>query len=290
MDAVSTNNYQGTGICQFTLEDYVLPPRVEQSINRVVQRLVSQHEAAFGFKARPDFRLHMRIFGRFEDYARFIADHKVRVPGINAGNLTNLAGFYSEQTKELVTWRQHIGGTFGNVLLHESSHAIMHAHFLRTPQWLLEGCAEYFAYPPDMQDSKDVQMLRIRWGLLSLWLGDGNLTPLRSFLNLSHADWNEQDLDRAYTVSWSLCQFLMRSEPSRAMLGRWLREIQLQRDSDIDTVKLIERDCPGGLKQFESSWHNWIAEMGRKLFPPAALNQLRELDRQREREQAPHKP
>src|SRR5262249_30174664 len=101
--------YQGVGLCQFALKDYTLSPPIEKSINQVVKRLLDQHQATFKFSPRPDFRLHMRIFGKFEDYAAFTTNHGVHVPGLSRAGLTNLAGYYSRQTKELVTWRQQVG-------------------------------------------------------------------------------------------------------------------------------------------------------------------------------------
>src|SRR5881409_2169581 len=136
--------------------------------------------------------------------------------------------------KELVTWRQHIHSNFGNVLLHESSHAIMDAHFRGTPQWLLEGCAEYFAYPPDMQDAGDKKRLRIRWGLLNLWLRDGNLAPLPTFVNLKQSDWDKLDIDRVYITSWSIFQYLVNSETNRAVTRALLTTRRGPRGPEFD--------------------------------------------------------
>jgi hypothetical protein len=283
-------NYQGTGLCQFVLEGYVLTPPVEKSINQVVQRLLDQHQTAFDFKANADFRLHVRIFGRFPDFARFTTNHGVSVPGMYRQGLTNLQGYYSHSTKELVTWRQFVNGHFGSVLLHESSHAIMDAHFRRVPQWLLEGCAEYFSFPPDMQDAAHAQMLKIRWGLLSLWLHDKKLPALKDFLDLAPDEWNHLDIERAYTASWSLFQFLMSTEKNRKMMTGWLREMQSRRSFTPETVALVERDYPGGLTQFEADWHKWIGQGGHQFLSEKALEQLRAWDQQREHHQPPTKP
>lgn len=276
--------YRGAGLCQFALENYVLPPQVEGSINQVVQRLLSQHRAIFNFQARPDFRLHMRIFGRFEDYARFTVDHQVKVPGLRRSGLTNLAGYYSGRTKELVTWRQQIGSNFGNVLLHEASHAIMDAHFEPAPQWLLEGCAEYFAYPKDMQDAGDVRSLRTRWGLLNLWLIDRKLDPLPAFLDFNQRDWDRLDIDRAYITSWSVFQFLASTELNRTILRTLLAERGASgtETTDQNCARRVDAAYPGGLKRLESDWHTWVTQTGRRLFPERDLDRLRELDRRRE--------
>jgi len=282
--------YRGSGLCQFVLKDYELPPRTEASINQVVQRLLQQHRTIFGFQTRPDFRLHMRIFGRFDDYERYTVAHRVRVPGIrNSGGLTNLAGYYSGYTKELVTWRQNVSSNFANVLLHEASHAIMDAHFDFAPIWLLEGCAEYFAYPKDMQDARDVRSLRTRWGLLNVWLQDHKLTPLTTFVNLRQRDWDKLDIERAYITSWSVFQFLASTEPNRTLTRKLITATgsSWRSAAEENCAAELEASYPGGLKKLEADWHGWIVKTGRQLFPERYMEQLRELDRERSRQVAP---
>jgi hypothetical protein len=232
----------------------------------------------------------MRIFGKFDDYARFTTNQGINVPGLSRAGLTNLAGYYSRRSKELVTWRQQVNTTFGNVLLHEASHAIMDAHFRRTPQWLLEGCAEYFAYPPDMQDARDVRSLKVRWGLLNIWLRDGKLASLPSFVNLKQSDWDMLDIDRAYITSWSIFQFLASSEANRGVTRKLLTARDGTRDNPrgLETAgaSVLEKEYPGGLKKLEADWHRWITQTGARLFPAKSLDQLRQLDQQREQRQA----
>ena len=275
------------GLCRFVLQDYDLKPAVQQSIDQVVRRLISQHQATFRLEPRADFRFNMRIFGRFEDYQRFTTNGEFRIPGLRPMNLTNLLGYYSPESKELVTWRQQVGKKFGHVLLHESSHAIMDAHFRRVPIWLAEGCAEYFAYPPDMRDASDTKTLRTRWGLLSLWLRDGKLAPLRTFLDLDHAAWDKLDLTKAYITAWSLFQFLVSSDRNKEITRGFLREIQTERGREIGSAAKLDRDYPGGLARLETEWHQWIRRTGRQLFPEEAMDSLRQLDREREQRNNP---
>jgi hypothetical protein len=289
-DAETPTKYQGAGLCQFALQDYTLAPQIEKSINQVVQRLLEQHKRTFKFNGRPDFRLHMRIFGKFDDYAQFTTNQGVQVPGLSRAGLTNLAGYYSRRTKELVTWRQQVSSTFGNVLLHEASHAIMDAHFRNSPQWLLEGCAEYFAYPPDMQDQRDVRNLRARWGLLNLWLRDGKLASLPTFVNAKQSDWDKMDIDKAYITSWSIFQFLASTEGNRNITRKLLTDRSGQpprRGFEAEGAAVLDTEYPGGLKKLEADWHRWIVQTGRQLFPEKSLDKLREFDQERERRQGP---
>lgn len=270
------------GLCRFVLHDYDLKPATQQSIDQVVRRLLSQHQATFRLDPRTDFRFNMRIFGRFEDYQRFTTNAGVRVPGMQRMALTNLLGYYSGRMKQLITWRQQVGQKFGHVLLHESSHAIMDAYYPRAPIWLLEGCAEYFAYPPDMRDAGDSKSLRTRWGFLNLWLQDDKLVPLRTFVNLDQASWDKLDITKAYITSWSLFQFLVSSDRNKEIVRRFLREVQAERGREMECAAKLERDYPGGLAKLEADWHRWIRETGRQLFPTNKMDTLRELDLKRE--------
>jgi hypothetical protein len=165
----------------------------------------------------------------------------------------------------------------------------MDAHFDFAPIWLLEGCAEYFAYPKDMQDARDVRNLRTRWGLLNLWLQDSKLTPLPTFLNYRQRDWDKLDIDRAYITSWSVFQFLASTEANRAITRRLITASgALWRSAaENNCAAELEASYPGGLKKLEADWHGWIVKNGRQLFPERYMDQLRELDREREQRVAP---
>ena len=275
--------FKGDGLCQFALHGFALTAQSEASINQAVEKLIAKHELAFGFRRSPEFRLRMRVYSRFVDFTNSTAMR----------GLTNLQGVYVSRTKEIVTFRQEIPGSLGTTLLHEASHAIMDAHFRRSPQWLLEGCAEYFAYPPDMQDARDKFSLRTRWGLLNIWMRDGKLASLSSFVNLKQADWDKLDIDRAYTTSWSIFQYLASSEANRMVVRKLLTPRGFQGElssegsprAETDGATLLEKEYPGGLKKLEMDWHRWIVQTGRQLFPERSLDRLRELDQERERRQ-----
>jgi hypothetical protein len=258
----SENDFKGAGLCRFALHGFVLAPQTEKAINDSVQKLLDQHRAVFHFQPRPDFRLRMRVFGRFEDYT----NATFRLYWTNAadqralqGRPFNVAGFYTSATKEIVTWRQQMPGFLGKTLLHEASHAIVDAHYEQVPLWLMEGAGDYFAFALHPPDALHLQHLRHRWTRLNLWRREQTLPAIESLLNADNATFKRLDPETAYTTSWSLFQLMMSVEANRQMMLTLLRERQETTPEPLDCAKQIERLYPGGLKRFEAAWHGWIA-------------------------------
>lgn len=270
--------FQGEGRCLFLLDKYVLPPQTQAAVNQVVSQAVAQHEKLFGFTASPEFRVRIRIFGRYEDYEKFtLANRDGRNIARNFPSLTNLSGYYSHATQEVVTWRQHDPRYLANNLLHEASHAIMYAHFRRMPPWLSEGCATYFAYPHQIQDTDDVGSLKYRWAMLNLWLRQKKLPALRSFLNLNQADWHKLDLAQAYTASWSLFQFLMSTPDKQRILCDLMQQLQPGPRGSVDCAARLEELYPGGLERLETDWHRWILVAGARVLGPGREELLKQI-------------
>lgn len=260
---------QGTGLCQFLLHHYTLPPQTEARINQTVGEALKQHRAAFGFDSNPNFRLRIRLFGSFAEYQQFVRAN-LSAPDLAHGtlNITNLAGFYSTATRELVTWSQRVPSDLANVVLHESSHAILDAHFHWLPLWLMEGCATYYAFPREIQDRHDVLSLEARWALLNSWLRETNLPPAGTFVNLDSAAWSRLDPARSYTLSWSIFQFLMSSPSNRRVLQQFAWGIERGRGPNTDCAALLDQFYPGGVRQLDQDWRRWIVQTGAKVLRP----------------------
>lgn len=261
--------FRGAGLCQFWTEDYTLTPKTEGAVNRVVEEALRKHETVFGFKARPDFRVRIRIFGRFADFERYTRTNQFAQLLVQSSqNLSNLGGYYSHGLRHIVTWPQRHSTDLGNTLLHEASHAILHSAFRRIPIWLSEGSATYFAYPRHVQDDRDIGSLQYRWGKLMVMLRGGQLPPLRTVLNWTEKDWGGQDPAVTYTTAWSLFQLMMSTPERQELMRQYLRSLQSARRRGnqeardearpSDPADALESQWPGGLKQLEKEWHDWI--------------------------------
>lgn len=258
-------------LCRFTLHDYSLSPDSAATINRVVADLLQRHEQAFQFKAPENFRVNIRIFGKKDDYLNYartnlsVSGAEPRGgPGINT---SSLAGYYSADGHEVVTWRQHDPSYLANNILHECSHAILSAQFRYLPSWLSEGCAVYHSYPREVQDANDICSLQYRWLALDDWLKQGQLPALKHFLNLSAKEFRKLEPGQAYTVSWSLFQFLMSTTENRKALTKFVDAIQDIEQEPADCAQALDGAYAGSLKGFERDWKSWIRNGAAKLSP-----------------------
>lgn len=257
----SENDFKGSGRCQFAIHGFTLAPQTERAINESVQKLLDRHRAVFGFPPRLDFRLRMRVFERYEDYtnATFTLYWTNAADRLALqGRPFNVAGFYTSATKEIVTWRQQMPGFLGTTLLHEASHAIMDAHYVDVPLWLMEGAADYFTFALHPQGEMHQRHLRRRWMQLNLWLSESSLFSMESILNANGATFKTMDPEKAYTMSWSLFQLIMSSDANRKMMLALLHERQTPERERLDCAEQVQRLHPGGLKRLEAAWHTWI--------------------------------
>jgi hypothetical protein len=259
--------WQGDGLCRFILNRYPLTAENEGKINFIIGDLLQRHETAFGFTPDPDFHIHIRIFGRFQDYQQFaITNHSGFENEV--ASLTNLAGYYSGRNQEVVTWRQHDPTYLANNILHECSHAIMHHEFRALPIWLDEGCAVYFQFPAFMRSASAVQRLNGQWYEMKHWQDEGSLPKLRQFLNLSPPEFRAMDPARAYTVSWSIFQLLMCTPENRQAMNTMIREYQRPGATPPDCAALLDKAYPGGLAKMETDWQFWIKQGAMNVLGP----------------------
>ena len=267
------NDFKGSGRCQFAVHGFTLAPQTEKAINDSIQKLLDRHRAVFRFSPKLDFRLRMRVFGRYEDYtnATFTLYWTNRADRLALqGRPFNVAGFYTSATREIVTWRQQMPGFLGTTLLHEASHAIMDAHYQDVPLWLMEGAADYFAFALHPPGELHQRLLRQRWTQLNRWRGDGNLFSLESLLNADGATFKSLDPEKAYTMSWSFFQLMMSSEAYRRMTITLLEERQTPPQQEVDCVEQVARLHPGGVQRLEAAWHAWIRAGASATNAPAA--------------------
>lgn len=248
--------FQGDGLCQFILLSYPLPKANEDKINFIIADLLKRHEEAFGFVTETNFRVHIRIFGKFEDYRQFALTNQTSFE--DAGSISNLAGYYSGRDEEVVTWRQRDPTYLANNILHECSHAIMHHQFRALPIWLDEGCAVYFEFPAFMRSEAALQRLYGQWYQLKLWNAEHSLPELRTFLNLTPEEFRAMDPAHSYLAGWSLFQLLMSTPENRLALNAMILNYQKPGLGPPDCAQLLNRYYLGGLARMEKDWHAWI--------------------------------
>jgi hypothetical protein len=252
-----TPGFGGEGLCRFAAVQYWLPKTNQDSINLIVGDLLRRHEAAFHFTASTNVHVRIRIFGTFESYRDFAVSNHVILEQDKL-SISNLAGFYSPEKNEVVTWRQRDPAFLANNILHECSHAIMHAQFETLPIWLDEGCAVYFSYPTYMRTQKDERALLGQWYALRRWQKEGALPDLREFLDIDPLEFRQLDPQLSYPVSWSLFQLFMSSPQNQLALNEMMLAYQRPGPRPPAPSRLLDKYYPGGVAKMEKDWREWI--------------------------------
>lgn len=283
------------GVVEFAAHDFKLTPAMIHATNFGLSNMVKAHMQVFGDRVSSSFRVRIRIFGRFEDYAAY---SKARYRKIVD---KSLLGFFSSGTKEIVTWRQepHLKWRLVPTLLHEGCHAIMNDMFGDLPFWMVEGSADWLGEAPAwLQKANGLRRdQQQRWIKLDNLRRRGQLPALEDYLlTTDYNQWSKMfngNIGQGYDVGWSIFDFFIVS--ARRAQQNWPIKIMAeavqeakQRPGASDEViflRKLQARWPkitaknlNGVKSFEFGWHNWIrleADKARKALAKQPSKRLR---------------
>ncbi|HBU59468.1 MAG TPA: hypothetical protein DEB48_06455 [Verrucomicrobiales bacterium] len=272
------------GYAEFAVHDFQLTPAMIYTINFGLANLVRSHQTVFQRNVSRDFRVRFRIFGKYEDYAEYT---KKRYNGKKVS--PNLLGFFSPNTREIVTWKQKPSMTWRLVptLLHEGCHAIMDNMFGALPFWMIEGSADWLGEAPAWLQKADGLRndQHLRWVRLNRMRDEGKLPNLKKYLlSNSYDQWDSMfdgNIGLGYDIGWSIFDFFMKTHPQAT---KFLGDIVNDRDvlaarrqgqGRLENAfeKAINRNWggkgSGGTALLEKGWHSWI-----KIKAKNAQNEL----------------
>lgn len=225
---------------------------VKNKINTGTWILQGIYNNIFDLHFSSDFVAKIRIFG---DEKYFFGYQRM------ASTTSSNSGFYTSKTKEAVTyWRKNTTAMLA-LVLHETSHALTHNVISSLPLWLDEGIAEYFessllgddaliVIPPKEKDRVIKQRL--------LW---NSVMDLPSFVKISDQDWhNYENLpdNPARGLAWSIVYYLMETNLGRVVLKKTLHYLNKSGDQPRACFQALDLYYPGGVRQLEKDWHEWI--------------------------------
>lgn len=274
------------GVVEFAAHDFVLTSAMIHAVNYGLNNMVRAHTQVFGKRVGPRFRVRIRIFGKYEDYAQY---SKVKYRKIVN---KSLLGFFSAGKKEIVTWRQqpHLKWRLLPTLLHEGCHAIMDDMFGELPFWMVEGSADWLGEAPAWLQKADGlrRDQQTRWIKLDNMRKRGELPPLQDYLLTNdYAQWSKMfkgNIGAGYDVGWSIFDFFIVSSqraketwPIKIMAEAVQEAQRRPRESDeiifLKTLQARWPPIPGknlnGVQSFELGWHSWIkleAEKARRAL------------------------
>ena len=263
------------GIAEFAVHDYKLDSPMIHAVNYGLANLVRAHTQVFGKKVGRNFRVRIRIFGKYEDYAKY---SKVKYrKDVNK----NLLGFFSNRTLEIITWRQqpHLKWRLLPTVLHEGCHAIMDNMFGELPFWMVEGSADWLGEAPAwLQNGEGLRHdQHVRWIRLDDMRKKGELPPLAAYLMTNnYGQWSKMfkgNIGTGYDVGWSIFDyFIVSSQRAKVtwpiqIMAEAVNEAQRNPQVADEIIFLRTLDAkwpriPGknltGVQSFEMGWHSWI--------------------------------
>ena len=261
------------GYAEFAVHDFQLTPAMIYTINYGLENLVRSHQTVFQRKVGPDFRVRFRIFGKYEDYAKYT---KHRYDGKKVSE--NLLGFFSPKTKEIVTWKQKPSMTWRLIptLLHEGCHAIMDNMFGELPFWMIEGSADWLGEAPAWLQKADGLRndQHNRWVRLERMRQAGKLPNLKKYLlSNSYEEWDQMfggNIGLGYDIGWSIFDFFMKTHPEamkflgKVVNDRGVLSARGRGNGHLERAfeQAIDRNWGGkrygGTALLEKGWHTWI--------------------------------
>lgn len=281
------------GIAEFAVHDYKLDSAMIHAVNYGLANLVKAHKQVFGKMVGRKFRVRIRIFGKYEDYAKYSKEKYRKI--VNK----NLLGYFSNSTREIVTWRQqrHLTWRLLPTVLHEGCHTIMDDMFGELPFWMVEGSADWLGEAPAwLQNGEGLRHdQHVRWIRLDDMRKKGELPLLAAYLMTNnYGQWGKMfkgNIGTGYDVGWSIFDFFIRSSqrenvtwPIQIMAEAVNKAQQNQHIADeIIFLRTLDAKWPrvpgkNGVQSFEMGWHFWIkleAEKAKKALSKQRSKRIR---------------
>jgi hypothetical protein len=249
--SADTNEFKGTGPCQFALHGYKLSSDVEKVLNLGVAGITQRYRTLLGMDLQTlNPRLRIRIYDSRADFRTNMQADSPQLKG---------SGYYSAKSDEIVVWRGESQAAMAGLIFHEMGHWILRRSVRRVPVWLNEGLAEYVACSYMKETPWGVAAQRRRLKQCADALNSAEGPALEALLKLSYDDFHGSDETKLYSLSWSLVWFLDRTAVSNGdVLKRLVFTLRNGSRAERNSADLLNRAYPGGLKQLEMDWHSSI--------------------------------
>ena len=240
--------FKGTGVCQFAARGYELTPATEAAINAQVANLLARHRAIFGLEHKGNMRI--RIFGDFEEYARFTTNALVSGWAVKAEDLLRVPGYYSPFSKEIVAQSPKSPEHLARTVVFLANHALLSEVLPKAPRWLSSGSSAYFAQAARGGNETEAWQAALQQA--------GGMPDLKALLTDSSPEWNNER--RAEVASWGLFQFLCASESNQRILKSLIKNLQASSETGVTSIAQLNQLYPGGVSRLESDFKKWIGQ------------------------------
>jgi hypothetical protein len=200
------------------------PEEVKEACIRMTKMAEEYHNRTSDFAGQIREKLPFYLFKSADEYYA-------------AGGIPTSAGVFNG-TRLMAIGDKRYGRQIWHIVQHEGFHQFVHAVIGGDiPIWVNEGMAEYFGeaiFTGDGFVSGIVppgRLQRVR-KTMELPESDGGFKPLRSMMDLSHAQWNKELNIRNYDQAWSMVQFLAHGDNGKYQqaFGRFMGMIGAGQD------------------------------------------------------------
>ena len=226
-----------------------LPAFASDKMKRDVNHIYKILTKGLGVSQLNPIQLNLKLF---DDNVAFNRYKKQVAP-----TLGSAGGFYISHLNEASVYTGRNNHRMYAVSRHEATHVIVNGAFGSMPVWLNEGLAEYFEQLRFQRTM--LRIIDLNPGHLRR-LSRFNRISLSSYFNLTAKQWySESNKHFNYALGWSIVYFLMSSRHDKQFLRYLLDHLGHHYCKPFSDIDYINKHYPGGFKQFEKNWKQWLA-------------------------------
>ncbi len=193
----------------------------------------------------------VRLFSNQDDFQTY--------RHIVAPEITTSSGFYVPSLNEATVFLRKDDDSTYAVIRHEATHVILASLYGRVPVWFNEGLAEYFEQLAISGQGKTVKFLSHYHKIVAEQMFAHTLPGLQTYFSIEPERFYGEAIERNYAIAWSLVFFILSEPEDRAVFSAMIDHLVKHPCEDVDMIKLLNRYYAGGFNNFESKWHNWLA-------------------------------
>lgn len=169
-------------------------------LNQVGQFEAKFYNLVFNTTINDSLPIKINLYGSKNDYNKVQKD---------AMNTTFIDGFYSPDIKQMFLYK---GDRYMEIMLHETSHNMLHNNLRNPPTWLNEGIATLFGYlvirNNDIYYATQPTFVHVVKGQIY-----AHTFNLNSFFTYNQTDWYDKDKrNYLYSVAYCLVYFFVKDD------------------------------------------------------------------------------
>ena len=240
---------------EIELIDYQLAPGKAKEIDEKVGAIYQIYSRWFGWDPRPKRAINIKIFGNYAAFEKYQKD-------VLGNQYVMNRSHYILARHEILMLGTEFDNNTMRTLLHESSHAILHMELNRIPKWINEGLAEVFEYIHANGSDIRIGYNRGWLDLIKHKQREGSLRSFEENLMVSDLTWHNESarVERSYyNIAWSMMRFMLSTQEGITTMRQTMatcKKTLCWQSAQI--VELFGQSYPGGIKQIDEDWRQWI--------------------------------